>query len=379
MPTSRLDLMLIGACAVLAVALLLLLGYLLGARRRSGKSVALPAGMEGLAPAFGEVRERIEALRTDFRGEIEELRRAAAAEAARRGPEDQAWQTIQQMSASLGSLVALPAAQQALQEQVAGAVRDLANIRELQSAERERWGREDDAFAALRRLANVMLGSATSGAAGERVVEQMLDALPVEWRATDHRVTGAKVEFAINLPDGLILPIDSKVVAQKDLDELDGETDQARRDKLEVSIRDKVLRRAGEARQYVDARTPGYAVVAVPDAAYRLCGSVLPKAYQDERTLIVPYSLLAPFVLMVFEQHRRGGKLDPQDARFTRLLADAEEHMGQAADVLNGHLSGGLTQLTNARTALARELAEARQALATLRQAAERGQGSKAG
>jgi hypothetical protein len=105
----------------------------------------------------------------------------------------------------------------------------------------------------------------------------------------------------------------------------------------------------------------------------------LSKAYQDERTLIVPYSLLAPFVLMVFEQHRRGGKLDPQDARFTRLLADAEEHMDQAVEVLNGHLSGGLTQLTNARSALARELTEARQALATLRLAADRGKGDKGG
>ncbi|HEY7779337.1 MAG TPA: DNA recombination protein RmuC [Ktedonobacterales bacterium] len=372
MPTSELDLTLVAACAALAVVLLLVLGYLFGARRRGGKAVALPAGMEGLAPAFGDVRAQIEALRGEFRGEIAELRRSAAAETARRGPEDQAWQTIQQMSASLGGLVALPAAQQALQDQVAGAVRDLASIRELQAAERQRWEREDDAFAALRRLANVMLGSATSGAAGERVVEQMLDALPVEWRATDHKVAGAKVEFAIKLPDGLILPIDSKVVGQRDLDELDGETDQSKRDKLEASIRDNVLRRAREARQYVDTRTPGYAVVAVPDAAYRLCGSVLPKAYQDERTLIVPYSLLAPFVLMVFEQHRRGGKLDPRDARFTRLLADAEEHTAQAVDVLNGHLSGGLTQLTNARVALARELTEARQALAMLRQEADR-------
>jgi hypothetical protein len=354
--------------AGLALLVLLLAAYLVGSRVRAASHkpagslppVTLPPGAEALAPAFAELRGQL----GDLRGQLEELRRAEAAEQVRRTQEDQAWQAIQRVETSLGQLGGVPGLQQSLQEQIAAALRDLANIKELQAAESQRWSREDDAFGKLQSLAAVLLGSSTSGAVGERVVEQMIEALPPQWRVTDHRVNGKTVEFAVRLPDGLFLPIDSKVVAQTELGALDHEQDPARRAQLEREIQAKVLGKAGEVRKYVDARSVGFAIAAVPDSLYRLSGPILPRAYQEHRALLVPYSLLAPFVLMVYEQHHHAGNLDT--AQLGRLLSDTQRHLEGASGMVNGDLSSALVRLTNARDRLTRELASAASALEQL-------------
>src|SRR6478735_3732331 len=92
--------------------------------------------------------------------------------------------------------------------------------------------------------------------------------------------------------------------------------------------------------------SPGYAVAAVSDAAYRLCGGILPAAYKDYQALVVPYSLLAPFVLMIYEQHRRSG-VDLDAAQQAQALADAETHLKRATDELNGRMSNAMTQFRN--------------------------------
>jgi DNA recombination protein RmuC len=344
------DQIIILALAAIVVALL---GYLVGnrGRRHDAKAgqvpLALPPGAEALEPAFGELRRQL----GDLRGQVEQVRLASAAAEARHGQEEQAWQAIQRVE------------------------QDLAQIREVQAAERQRWATEDDAFKALQRLTAVMLGSATSGAAGERVAQERLEALPPQWRVTNHTVNGKTVEFAVRLPDGLFLPIDSKVVAQAELDALDREPDPKRREQLEREVQRKVLEKAAEVRKYVDERSAGFAIAAVSDALYRLSGPVLPEAYQRHRALIVPYSLLIPFVLMVYEQHRHGGDLDA--ARLGRLLADAQAHLESAAQVLNGHLSGALIQLGNARDKLSRELTAAAGGLDQLRSATTDAEPSK--
>lgn len=359
--------------AGLAAAVLLLMGYLVGSRGRSrarGKTdlMPLPPGAEALAPMFGDLRTQLDSVR----GEVEQLRRSDVAEAARRGLEDQAWQSIQRVEQVLATLGQMPNLQQSFQEQISGAVRDLAALKEVQQAEQRRWTIEDEAFGRLQRISAVLLGSSTSGAAGERIVQEMLEALPAQWRVTNHTVDGRRVEFAVRLPDGLFLPIDSKVVAQAELDALDREKDAARRERLEDNVRTQVLKRVREVRQYVDERSVGFAIATVPDGVYRLCGTILPRAYQEHRALLVPYSLLGPFVLMVYEQHLRGG-VDLDSARLGRLLSDAQEHLDRAAQELNGRLGNALVQVNNGRDALSRELAEAGHALALLRTTSSNG------
>lgn len=355
------------AAAVLAILVLLLLGYLVGSRRRLNRAkpdalpTALPPGAEALAPAFAELRTQL----VDLRAQIEDLRRADAADQARRAQEDQAWQTIQRVERDLTPLGQLPTLQQSLQEQITAATRDLAALKQWQEAQRQRWEREDDAYGSLQRLTSLMLGSATAGAAGERVVAEQLEALPPQWRVTDHLVNGKTVEFAIRLPDGLFLPIDSKVVAQATLDALDREQDPERRAQMEREIQKKVLSKAAEVQKYVDERSAGFAIAAVSDGLYRLSGPVLPEAYQKHRALVVPYSLLVPFILMVYEQHRHGGDVDP--ARIGRLLSEAQRHLDSATEALNGSFSQALIRATNARDTLRAELAAASGALEQMR------------
>jgi DNA recombination protein RmuC len=372
------DQLLIGGIEGLAAIVLALLGYLLGSRgraRRADKSglLPLPPGAEALAPAFGELRAQL----GELRSQIEDLRRSEAEAAGRRSQEDHAWQTLARVEQSLTQLSQLPTLQQSLQDQVSGAARDLAGLRERLAEERQRWTLEDDAFERLQRLTAVLLGSSTSGAAGERMVQEVLGNLPPQWLVTNHTVNGKQVEFAVRLPDGVVLPIDSKVVAQSELDALDKATDEGERKRLEDRIRVQVLQRAGEVRKYVDGRSAGFAVAAVPDAVYRLSGAILARAYQESRALLVPYSLLAPFVLMVYEQHLRMGTGDADSQQLARMLADGMAHLDHAVQEVNGRLSDAITRLTNSRDALSRELAAAAGALDQARNASAEGKAHK--
>jgi hypothetical protein len=349
-----------GIIAGLALLVVLLAGFILGSRgrrrRAKGDLVPLPPGMEALAPAFGELRTQL----TDVAAKVAAL---STTEEARRGPEDTAWEAIRRVENTLATFGQMPSVQQALQDQVNSALADLAQIRQLQGELRQRWMREDTAFDALQRLNSVMLGAAGAGATGEHVVQEMLAQLPPQWIVTNHAVGGRRVEFAVRLPDNLWLPIDSKMVAQSELDALEQETDESKRKRLEKSVPANLLQRVREVRQYVDNNTPGFAIAAVPDAAYRLSLGVLGRAFQEHRALVVPYSLLGPFVLMVYEQHRRN-PTDLDTAKVAQSAADAEAHLTIALNELNNRMSGALTQLQNGKDLLSRELAAARVALA---------------
>jgi hypothetical protein len=356
---------LIGGLGGLVVVLLVLVGFLLGSRGRGSTStkpevppIALPAGMEALRPALESLHTQL----SEVRQSVTELQKVAAKQEGRLGQEDQAWQAIQQVQNNLSALGQLPQIQQSLQDQVSNALGALEAIK-------GRLPQEEAAFGMLQRLSAVLLGSATAGAAGERVVSELLGELPPEWLVNDYKVANKPVEFAVQLPDGLILPIDSKVVAKSELQALDDATAPAQRDQLERAIRNTVLEHAKAVHQYLDGRSPGFGIITVPDAAYRLCGSVRVDAYQRHRALLVPYSLLAPFVLMIYEQHRRGG-VDLESARVAHLLADAETHLERSVQVLNGHLGDAFTRLTNGRDALARELSESSRAVSLLRETA---------
>ncbi len=320
---------------LLLLALLLVVAYLLGSRGRRGQPVAsdkgqltpidlsglaaLP-GVEALAPVFnslsaqlGEVRDKVQVLQT-----------SAAVEEERRRQEASVWQSVRNVESTLAAF---------------------------QTEERQRWGPADSAFTALQRLTAVMLGSARVGATGERLVQDALNKLPDTWRITNHKVGNKVVEFAVRLPDELILPIDSKVVAQEDLDLLAQTTDPARQRQLERTIQGEILKRIAEVEQYVDKRTPGFGIAAVSDAAYAVAGPILTQAYTTNRVIVVSYSLLLPFVLLVVDQHKqRSVNLDQLEQ--TRLLDDIKQRLTRVDAEINGRLSGALKQLSNSKDEL---------------------------
>jgi hypothetical protein len=349
----------------IVVILLVLVAFLLGRRSRvtAPEKLALPPGAEALAPAFAELRGQI----AQVQERVQTLGASAQVEASRRGLEEQAWQAIQRVETAIATLGQVPDVQQRLQSQVADALQTLTLINGMQE---RRLAQENEAHTALQRLSAVLLGSATAGATGERVVQEALAHLPPQWIVTNHQVGGKRVEFAIKLPDNLYLPVDSKVVAQSKLDALTRATDERERERISGGIVAEVEGRVAEVRQYVDERTPGFALAAIPDAAYSLCGAILPDAFQKHHALIIPYSLLGPFILMVYEQHRRtAGDMD--SVLLARAIAATEAHLERAQAELNGRLSDALTRLTNGRDALRAELAAAAQALAQARAAGD--------
>jgi DNA recombination protein RmuC len=352
---------LIGVLGGVVVMLVLAVGFLLGSRRRAAPAkpelppITLPPGMEALEPTFAELRRQL----GDLGGKIEQVRVSAE---ARQGPENQAWQGIQQVQTTLAALGQLPEIQQSLQVQVASALRELEAIK-------GRQPQEDKAFHELDRLTAVLLGSKTAGEAGERMVEEALGTLPPQWVLRQHRVNNQPVEYAVRLPDGHILPIDSKVAALPKVREWEQTEDAAERAALEKTIRETVRSKSGEIRKYLGDGSTDFGVITVPDGVYRFCRSIAWAVYQEHHALLVPYSLLASFVVMVHEQHRRGD-LDLRAERTQRLLSDATGHLRKADEVLNQHLAGGIKQVNNAYDSLSRELAESVRAVTLLHEMA---------
>src|SRR5580765_2015948 len=201
-----------------------------------------------------------------------------------------------------------------------GAQRDLASeqlrqglegarraLEELRTHEQDRRATDGEQREVVRRLATVLAGGASKGRAGEFILREHLAELPPGMLVTDFRVNGKVVEFALLLPDGRRLPIDSKWSAVAELEALESARDAAERDACARAVERAVTARAKEVAQYLDpAVTAPVAVAAVPDAAYR----VLKRAHADayaKGVIIVPYGSALPIVLFLYSLVRRFG------------------------------------------------------------------------
>lgn len=228
-----------------------------------------------------------------------------------------------------------------------------------------------DALGQVQRI-DAVVGTSKVGIIGERVVADVLKGLPLDWLIRDHPVRGKKVEFAIRLPSGHIVPIDSKVVEAQKVAELGQTQEPAKRSKLEKDIRDGVLDQAKVvAAKYIDPGSPGYAIVAIPDDAYNACdGPTVYKAFHDHRILVVPYSLARQFVLVLHELDQRAA-VDLDIEQTNRAVADAGRHLDAAIVTLNGpgRMADAINRLSRGSGDLAGHLADARQAVAKIRPA----------
>jgi len=265
------------------------------------------------------------------------------------------------------SLLGLSQAAQSLQGQIGQAQRALAEVKAL---EQGRTRQLDYATDALRRLEAVVAGSSSRGAAGEGLLARGLGQLPPDLLFHDVPFGGRVVEYALRLPDGRYLPVDSKWTSVKALEALAGADDPAERTLLVAAVARDLRVRIREMAKYLDPeRTVSLAVLAVPDAAHVAAPEVHGEGWA-QGVLVVPYSLALPFVLTVYRLALRFGAGADQDAVRSRLqVVDAA--LRGIEDEVEGRLSRGLVLAQNARDALRGHVSEARGASARLLRGAE--------
>ena len=108
-------------------------------------------------------------------------------------------------------------------------------------------------------------GAVTANVAARFPLTEVVQALEL---AESRTLNGKVVEFAIRLPGGKLLPVDSKWTSSHALEQLSApDVDPARRQQLAAQVEKEVEKRVREVSQYIDpATTSPFALAAVPDA-----------------------------------------------------------------------------------------------------------------
>jgi DNA recombination protein RmuC len=245
--------------------------------------------------------------------------------------------TAQELGRAAGAIGAL----QNVQQSVDVALRTLAGQATVR-AEADAQSRD-----LLKRLELVIAGSFQRGAAGENLLAEVLANLPAGMLERNVPVAGGTVEFAVRVPGGKFIPIDSKWPGAQLLDRLSKESDATKRDQIIRELDRQVTAKAEEVAKYLDPeRTLLLGVAALPDAVYQLCRTAHAQAFK-RGVVLLPYSLAIPYILsMIVLIARFGGALDT--TRVRSALAKVDETLHQLEESIEGHMSRGLTMLSNA-------------------------------
>ena len=221
---------------------------------------------------------------------------------------------------------------------------------------------ENETHTGIQRLVAVLTGSASRGAAGENIVEQSLRNLPNELIERDFWVNGKVVEFALRLPGGKMLAIDSKWSSIGVMEALSAPNlDPAEAIRLTKQLEKEVEMKVREVAQYLDhATTAPFAIAAVPDAVYAICRKVFAVA-QSRNVVIVSYSLTLPYLLSLYQLHQQYGR-NLDTGNLEAALLEVDRHLNEIDSSLDNKLQRALTMLQNSYT-------ENKQAVARIRSA----------
>jgi DNA recombination protein RmuC len=256
------------------------------------------------------------------------------------------------------SLRELAEAAQGIRGEIGQAQRALAEVKAL---EQGRARQMDVAADSLRRLEAVIAGSGSRGAAGENLLLRALAQLPPDLLELNVAFGAKVVEYALRLPGGRYLPIDSKWTSAAPLARLAVEDDPGERRRIAEQIARDVRGRIREMSKYLDPeRTHSLALLALPDAVYLAVPEVHGEGYR-EGVILVPYSLALPYLLALYRLIVRFGS-SPDAETVAARLAGLEESLRRADEEVEGRLSRGLVQVENARDALRTHLSGARRA-----------------
>jgi DNA recombination protein RmuC len=226
-------------------------------------------------------------------------------------------------------------ATEGLRGELGAARRTLGEVRALEEARGERL---EDAARSLRRLEAVLAGSASRGGAGENLLGAALAQLPADLVERDAPFGSRQVEYALRLPGGRLLPIDSKWPSAGPLAELAETADPELRRRLAERVSRELGARSREMARYLDPeRTLGMGLLVVPDAVHAFSLDAQIDAARDG-IVIVPYSLALPYLLALL---RLAGRFAPagEDERAWQRLGELEQALRRMDDEVEQRLS----------------------------------------
>lgn len=198
--------------------------------------------------------------------------------------------------------------QSALQESLEKTTKEMHNLsrdllEEVRKRDEMRKEKEKEFFERIKRLDQILTGTTSKGSSGEEILREAFKKLPPEMIETNFRVGGKVVEFALLLPNGKRLPIDSKWPASKLILELEKEENVEKKKEIIDEIEKEVIKKIKEVKQYIDPDlTWSQAIAAIPDSVYNLCYNVHSFA-RKENVILMPYSWVLPLLLYMYRLH----------------------------------------------------------------------------
>jgi DNA recombination protein RmuC len=200
---------------------------------------------------------------------------------------------------------------------------------------------------AVGRLEMIIAGSSTKGQAGEAIIEEMFDRLPPEWQVRNFAYEGRICEFAVRLPNGQLLPVDSKFPGTRALEEFLRTDDLPTKKRLKAEIEKAVLQKSKEVVKYISPGvTTPFGICVVPDSAFELASGVQAEAIQF-KVAILSYSLFLPYLLLVLQMSLKARNIDTEN--LDTCLQDVQKALEAIREDLSGRFSKALTMLANFR------------------------------
>ena len=225
-------------------------------------------------------------------------------------------------------------------------------LKDLVVSSQERQERDGAYFQNLltvsKSIESVMRGSKTKGLAGENIVREILKLFPQNMMVYDFKLGSKVVEFGIKLPDGRILPLDSKVVSPDEILQLQDAQDEATKIRLVAKLEQAVLRKAKEVSGYISPPiTYERAIMAVPDALFDILQEVIIRAHRDYGVTILPYSMTVQYILLFLDLQRKHATTINED-RIKSFLEDIGLSLSKIDDILDNKIAKGNVMIGNA-------------------------------
>lgn len=197
-------------------------------------------------------------------------------------------------------------------------------------------------------IERTLIGAQTRGAVGEQLLDNAIAAVPPTWIERDFRVNNKPVEFALKLPNGLVIPIDSKWPAQRQIERLGTTDDPEEQRALKDLINKAVITKAKEVKKYLDPNlTTPFGVAAVPDAVFAVSSKAI-NVCARSNIVVLSYSMVLPYILLVM--HTTATDRSPVDLqRVMGHLTGIADTLQQLQIEVEGRYSKGLVMLQNSR------------------------------